>query len=371
MTPAERVRQAEQFLAELGRGIPVDERVMVGYAKEATVQTDATGKKQNAGWWPKSYKPGGYLDANANCYACISSSIKTPNPKTGELRYWRGDASFGHGLALMVDDIGTGKGSKGKIGLDDICSVLQPTAIVETSGNNYQCWYFLDEPEPSLIRFKAFLTSFVTNVLKNGGDHTIKDAARYGRMPLGYNNKRLTDGSLKYNVAAPGEKPEPFTVRLVASDYSRRYSIEEIAQRFGFNVVMPAKREIVIDPSEFKADTIWLDMAVKILSKAKQGEGSGGDVLMNMSGKYRIACPWGEEHTNGDPFGAYFRGAIPGAEHDFVFGCGHDSCRKARRTWAPFVDKVVMPKIEADLERINDFFCGMNMSQLIDYLKGK
>jgi hypothetical protein len=48
------------------------------------------------------------------------------------------------------------------------------------------------------------------------------------------------------------------------------------------------------------------------------GEGSNGTVQVNMSGKYRIMCPWGNEHTNGDPYGAYFRGPIPGAEVDFV-----------------------------------------------------
>jgi hypothetical protein len=47
-----RVAAAEEFLRELGRGIPADERVMAGYAEEATVQKDSTGKRVNAGWWP-------------------------------------------------------------------------------------------------------------------------------------------------------------------------------------------------------------------------------------------------------------------------------------------------------------------------------
>jgi hypothetical protein len=73
-----------------------------------------------------------------------------------------------------------------------------------------------------------------------------------------------------------------------------------------------------------------------------------------MSGKYRIQCPWGHQHTNGDPFGAYFRGPIPGAEVEFVFGCGHDTCRKNfKRTWSAFVDEIVINKIELELSRIN------------------
>ena len=132
MNQRERMERAEEFLRELGRGIPEHERLIAGYASEVTVQTDETGKKKNAGFWPVPYAPGKYIDANKNCYVCISSSIKTPNNK-GEMRYWRGEASFGHGLALMVDDIGSGIGSKGSFSLDHFYSILPPTAVVETA----------------------------------------------------------------------------------------------------------------------------------------------------------------------------------------------------------------------------------------------
>jgi hypothetical protein len=218
---------------------------MAGYAEEATVQQDATGKKVNAGWWPVPYKEGKYINANANAYACISSSIKTPNPKTGDMRYWRGEASFGHGLALMVDDIGHGKGSKGGLDLGHFMAILAPTAVVETSPNNFQLWYFLDAPEPSLVRFKAFLTSFVAMVLKKGGDNTIKDVSRYGRMPIGINNKRHgPDGDYKYQVQDAKGRMVPWDVQLVAADYRNRYSMEEIARAFNFEIIMPVKRTL-------------------------------------------------------------------------------------------------------------------------------
>lgn len=345
--------QAVEFLTALQSTIPDDERVMAGYAEEATVQTDATGKKVNAGWWPVPWRADKYINDKANCYACISSSIKTPNPKTGELRFWRGEASFGHGLALMVDDIGSGKGSKGGLDVIHFYNILKPTATVETSPGNFQLWYFLDAPEPSLRRFKAFLTSFVTNVLKKGGDNTIKDVSRYGRMPCGVNNKRA-DGVLKYPVVNAAGKAAPYEVELKDADYTRRYSIEDIARAFAFEVVVPTVQALRIDEAEYKHDAQWLRMAEKICGAAKMGEGSGGDVVLNMSGKYRIRCPWGDEHTNSDPYGAYFRGPIPGADVEFVFGCGHDTCRKEhKRTWATFVDEIVMPKIYGDLDAAN------------------
>ncbi len=357
------LKATERFLLELQRGIPEDERVMAGYAEEATVQTDATGRKLNAGWWPVPWKEGKYINENANCYVCISSSIKTPNPKNGEMRYWRGEACFGHGMALMVDDIGSGKGSKGGLTVEHFNDILPPTAVVETSPGNHQLWYFFDEPEADLPRFKAFLSCFVTHVLQKGGDNTIKDISRYGRMPCGINNKRHDmDGPLKYPVTnATGEKvldkhgnETPFRTHLVAAEYENRYSKDRIAQVFGFEIVLPIKRDFEFSEEDYKFDAIWLKMAEKILSAAKFGEGSGGDVVMNMSGKYRIQCPWGDQHTNGDPYGAYFRGPIPGADVEFVFGCGHDTCRKEhKRTWASFVDEIVINKIALDLEEIN------------------
>lgn len=354
-TPKQRMLDCEKFLRELGRGIPDDERVMAGYAGEATVQTDATGKKLNGGWWPVPYAEGKYIDAGKNCYVCISSSIKTPNPKTGTMRYWRGEASFGHGLALMVDDIGIGKGSKGGLTCEHFYDILPPTATIETSPGNHQLFYFFDEPEDSLIRFKSFLSCFVTAVLKKGGDNTIKDIARYGRMPIGINNKRHgPDGEFKYAVSDANNKVVPWSVQLVDADYTRRYSMDQIADAFQFPIVMPIRRETEIDPDDYKIDAVWLKLAEKILSKLEHGEGSGGDVVMNMSGKYRIRCPWGHEHTNGDPFGAYFRGPIPGADVEFVFGCGHDTCRKLhRRTWSTFIDEVVINRVVDQLERIN------------------
>jgi hypothetical protein len=352
MNLRQQVEAAEEFLRELGRGIPEEERVMAGYAKEATVQKDDSGKKINAGWWPTPYAPGKYINGNDNCYVCISSSIKTPNPKTGIMRYWRGEASFGHGLALMVDDVGTGKGSKGGLSLDAIRGILDPTAIVETSPGNFQVWYFLDQPCADMALFKAFLVGFVTGVLVDkGGDTTIRDVSRYGRMPVGVNNKRDTAGQLKYGPNC--------RVRLVHTDYTRRYSIAHIAARFGFEVVKPvAKRrsdsELASLDAENYFNALWLRMAVWILDRHRMGEGSNGAVVQNMSGKYRIACPWGDEHTNGDTGGAYFRDRIPGAEYDYVFGCAHDTCRKQnKRTWSTFVDYVVMPYIEDSLASAN------------------
>jgi len=355
-TRAQRLAIAEEFLTELGRGIPGDQRVMIGNADEATTERDSSGKVIKGGWWPKPWKPDKYTDANCNFYACISSSIKTQHPtRKGEMRYWRGESSFGHGLALIVDDIALsaearGAGSKGALTVADLAAVLPPTAVVETSPGNTQCLYFMDAPVSDMRRFKAFLVCFVQAVLKGGGDSTVKDVSRFFRAPIGFNNKRHEDGSLKY----PDATGKPWEVRLVEADYSRRYSMEDVAEAFGFVIVEPALREVEPMAATDRAhEELWLKIAVRILDRAKMGEGSGGAVVLNASGKYRIQCPWGDEHANGDPYGAYFWGSISGVDHEYVFGCGHQTCRDAGRTWHVFIDEIVISYLADCLETAN------------------
>ena len=335
---------AVKFLTELGRDLNPEERLIVSFPPECTKQMDSDANIINYGWRPEPWKPGDSLPETLNSYVVISASKKTPRPKDGVMRYWRGEASYSAGLAIMVDDLaGTtaGIGSKGKLTIFDIGKRLKPTVCIETSPNNYQIWYFLDRPERDGEKFQNFLVSFVDFVLAGaGGDITVKDVARYGRLPIGYNNKRLKDGTIKYG----GKYGCP--VKLFSANYELRYSMEEIAAAFGFKIRKPRARKKMDSDA---IDAIWYDMAKSILSKAKAGERTGGDVWENGSGKCRIECPWGDEHGNGDPSGAYFRGPVLGARHDFVFGCAHDACRQAGRTWSPFVDKVVMPFVEDEL----------------------
>jgi RepB DNA-primase from phage plasmid len=357
----ERADQAAIFLNELGKGLPTDERVMVGYCDEATTATGTDGRKLNAGWWPVPYLPGKYVNPNPNCYVCISSSIKTAHPRRpGETRYWRGEASFGHGLCLMVDDIGHGAGSKGNLSVSDLSDILPPTAVVETSPGNHQLFYFLREPESDMRRFKAFLYCFVTQVLKDtGGDSTIKDVSRYGRMPCGVNNKRHSlDGPFRYEVEDKRGQRVPWPVHLVHADYSVRYTIDEIAEAFDFRIVVLPPRQAEFDPEYSEADFVWLRLAVKLLNDAGAGERSGGRVEENGSGTYRIRCPWGDEHGTSDPYGAYFWGPGNGKNVGFVFGCGHQTCRDANRKWDEFVDEVVMPSIYEELEQASKDFGG-------------
>jgi hypothetical protein len=354
--PAERLADMEAFLTELERGIPHDERLLVGYSPGDPADTE------NSKWWPAPHKTGKYVPCNTNNYICISSAIQTPHEKTGKLRYWRSDANFGHGLAIMIDDIGDGKGSKGSMTIEYFSNVLQPTAVVETSPGNYQIWYFFDKPEKDKQLFKNFLRSFVDQVLSSGGDKTIKDITRFGRMPGGINGKekyKVEGKSWIVRFAEDGWKPE------------NRYSIEDIAKAFHVRIVESMHVKQKFDALEFEHDAIFYHLAEHYLQRMKMGEAGNGDLVMNGSGKYRILCPWAHHHDHGDT-GAHFRGPIVGSEVDFVFSCSHSACqgtvaqnytnaegekisryRGYKKTWRHFTDFIV-EQIAAELDAINE-----------------
>jgi RepB DNA-primase from phage plasmid len=330
--------ETRRFLRELGKGIPEDERVMVCYKTEVNKQTN-DGEKDR---WPvETYREDKSLRTTQNAYVAISSSKKTLN-KYGKMHYWRGTASFGHGMAIMVDDIGDGIGSKGGFLLTDVMETLLPSAIVETSPGNYQVWYFLDKPEESMPKFKAFLLSFVEEVLEGaGGDSTIRDVSRLGRLPIGINNKRLPDGTLKYG--------EDCQVRLIGMDNPPlRYSMEKIAEAFKFTIKEPVE---VRRRAATTIDKEWFNIAVTVLDTVKMGEGNGGR-MFSTDGRYRIQCPWAREHGTGNPFGAYiWSDDYADSEHPFVFGCAHHACKG--RGWTAFVDEMVMPMVEGLIEAAN------------------
>lgn len=333
--------ECRRFLRELGRGIPDDQRIITCYKSEVTDFSDG---EKKAGWPVKPYREDKYIPTDSNCFVAISSSKKTLN-RQGKEHYWRGTASFGRGLAIMVDDIGNGIGSKGGIELVDICKRLMPSAIVQSSPNNFQCWYFLKTPEPDVRWFKAFLVAFVENVLEDaGGDPTIRDVSRLGRMPIGINNKRLQDGSLKY----PGKYGAEVGLYMM-EETPARYDIEEIAAAFEFEVREPPP----LKPKKAKSeDKKWFNLAVECLGKAKMGEGSGGR-MFSTDGRYRIQCPWADTHGTGNPFGAWiWSDDYKESEHPFVFGCSHHACKG--RGWTMFVDAVVIPYVISLLEEAND-----------------
>ncbi|MGV7243584.1 DNA-primase RepB domain-containing protein, partial [Caballeronia sp. M23-90] len=348
VTAKQREDQALRFMQELGRGLPDDQRVMAAFAENANELPDENGEVKNRGFWAKPWKTGKGIPNDKNSFVVISASAAREPDADWKDKFWRSKSTFGSGLALMVDDIGTGAGSKGGMSLEDLKAKLPPTVIIETSKNNHQCWYFFSAPVTNRDQYEAFLGAFAKHALDKGGDKTIKDITRFGRLPVGINNKRLEDGSLKYGAV--------FQVRQVFADYDRRYTMAAIEGAFGFKTVVRKKASTVEVTESSDTNAILLARAVEICSKLGWGEG-GGEMAMKSPGKYRMNCPWGEEHTGGVKSGAYIWGPdYREGEQPYVFGCSHDGCQKAvpRRGWSLFMDLFVLPVIENELEAANE-----------------
>lgn len=360
---AHRKEQAEEFLDELARLMPAgtSEQLALLVNPQASLGKEATAEERsdfNKAWRTQSWQKDRDLFPALNNFVSIGSLVKTANPKTGKLRLWRSKDAFAHGLAWYVDDIGAGRGSKGGLSIEDLYKILPPTAVVETSPDNFQVWYFLSKPVEDAGLFADFIRSMVDQfIAKHGGDQTVKDIVRIGRIPYGHNNKKLADGTLKY----PDVNGKPWKVRLWDSDYRRRYTIQTIADKFGVTITRQQFKRQYYDKAELLEDAHMFDLAKIMLTKLDMGEAPGMPVTENQSGKCRIKCLWGHEHGNGDPTGAYIRGPLPGEAVPFLYHCAHDVCRERAKwanlyrggMWQVFTDELIMPFLVGSLKRAN------------------
>ncbi|WVW37796.1 RepB family DNA primase [Aeromonas phage Gekk3-15] len=364
----DRMAEAKLFLTELSSIAPEDERLIICYLENANSipsdpkNADGTMKRQN--WGGRHFNDNATFPVGKNAYVTTASYKKTAHSRTGVLEYRRhGRKGIGAGLALMIDDVGTGSGAKGEVPLSFLFDTLRPSAVVETSKDNYQVWYFFKEPVLSETRFQAFLDGFKRSIIApRGGEGATYDVARYGRMPWGVNNKRGADGKFR----RVGPDGLPFEVNLKFADYTKRYTLLEICMAFGFTFTeYVPKVEEAPSVEDLLFDKMQFDQIVKILKETKQGEGGAEPVFKyDNSSRARILCPWGDEHGGGDASGAFI--AKPDASVDrpkFTFYCMHDSCKSSTsrrevdgdtgRTWVKFSDKLISEWIEGVGDRLN------------------
>jgi hypothetical protein len=214
-------------------------------------------------------------------------------------RYNRRKANFAATHAVMVDDIGT------KVAESAIA--LPFTLEVETSPGNRQGWYRLapacaDQTVAALLidrMIRAGLTA-------DGKDPGMRGVTRYGRLPVGRNNKHAY-------VARLGA---PWGQVVAAFRPEVAYSIEEIAEAFGLDLapdLAPVRIQRTDVPAECASALDWL-------------RALGLYVAPGSGGWHRIICPWSYDHTpGGDDTAGY---AEPGPHNNFVGGfcCHHGHC---------------------------------------------
>lgn len=305
------MQEATEFLAALGADLPSEERlILCGF----------DGDPLNAGpasWRPRPWKLGAPIGMPErwNGYVTVGSFLRA-----GDGSFRRRTETFAAGRALMVDDIGT------KVDVSAVAA-MPPSAIVETSPENFQYWYFLDLPERDMARFDGVIRAFISGKLL-GADPGMSGVTRVGRIPGFVNGKQKYGG---------------WRVKLTAMS-GVRYSVEDLLQ--GFNLQINGRRVSTRKlPTEQALErNAAYESAFKFLIQRrmlKRGE-------PDPSGWVEMTCPWIGDHTGSADTGAAIR--EPAAENEFygAFRCHHGHC--ADKGWSDLTEWIAETAAE-ELER--------------------
>lgn len=290
---------SSEFLSALCGELPEDERmILCGFA----------GDPMTAGptaWKPRPWAPGRELGMPEawNGYVTVASF-----GRAGDGSFRRRTETFAAGRALMVDDIGT------KVD-PELVKGLPPSAVVETSPDNFQWWYFLSAPERDAARFDGVIRAFIGGKLL-GADPGMSGVTRVGRIP-GYVN-----GKQKYE----GWRVE---LRSLTND---RYSTQELLDGFGLQINGRRITRDKLPTEEALERNRAFSAAYKFLLQRRMLKRQEPDP----SGWTEMTCPWVGDHTNSADTGAAIR--EPAAENDFygAFRCHHGHC--ADKGWAELTD---------------------------------
>ena len=280
------------FLTELAVDMPQDERLICCWF--------SGDPSKDASWVPRAWAPWErvFVPNNRNIYVAISSFRANAR---GEFR--RQTNLFGHGLALMVDDIGT------KVN-PDVIKVLQPTALIETSLNNYQAWYFLNPPATNRDHFAAVIRAFIHQQLL-GNDPGMAGVNRVGRLPIGINGKpKANDWSVKTHEWRPQIR---YTTQQLLSAFKLNLTIETKSTDIARKAAAQRAPDRI---AAFRAMVTWLEQ--NNMFKAHD---------FNIGGWRELHCPWRDNHTDRADTGAAL--GYPNVENGWygAFQCHHGHCQ--------------------------------------------
>ena len=172
--------------------------------------------------------------ASRNNYVSIGAVYA--DPVLGEYR--RRKANFARLLAVMVDDLGS------KLPMHHV-ERLAPSALIETSPQNFQAFYFL---MPCAVTDSGERSTQLIDVMIKQGlaadtDPGMAGCVRLGRLPVGIN------GKAKYR-----RDGRPFYVRLARWSPDRRYRVEDVTRVFEFDLTSQSPK--------FTASTVGPELAL-------------------------------------------------------------------------------------------------------------
>ena len=291
--------ESTEFIETLSQQLPDEQRlILCGFPGNP----DAAGP---SAWRPRPWTHGRDIPFGPmeNAYVTVASF-----GRAGDGSFRRRTDCFGAGLALMIDDVGT----KVK---PEICERVPASAIVETSPNNFQWWYFLRKAEPDYGRFDALIRGFIDAKLAND-DPGMSGVTRVGRLP-GFRN---------------GKPQHDKWACTLTSLTDRRYWFDELQHAFGIILYGTRRQMPRLTEPEAKERVLAFPQFYRYLENRRMLKKAEFDP----SGWMEMTCPWKDNHTNNVDTGAAIR--MPAEENSYygAFRCHHGHC--IDRGWGDLTD---------------------------------
>lgn len=276
----------------MAQHVPADARIMLCQFR-GDPHADIRGK-----WRAKPLDNLELIDPLANVYLTVAAMKRNA---AGEFR--RRKDNFAGGLLLMIDDLGSGPGSKFSLNLVE---PLPPTALIETSPKNYQAVYMFRELVTNINEFEALIRAFIARQFL-GQDTGMAGVNRVFRPPAGVNGKPKYGG---WKVGLAEWRP------------GARYDVGDLVKAFSLDL-HPRGAIVPRGATVNKADQL---RAFGNVQNELRLAGMLKDEEPNMDGWQAIHCPWRANHTAEADNGAGIR--MPADENGWVgaFRCHHASC---------------------------------------------
>lgn len=276
------------------------------------------GSPSDNSWSEKKWQ-GELLDISNNNYFSISTY------KSIDGHFKRKTENFVATHALVLDDVGT------KVNASNIA--LQPSWIIETSPDNFQCGYIFKKPLNDLAQVKKLFK----DVIKAGISDPGMDgpSTRLARLP-GVNGKYMPNVQCILRAWSPELK----------------YSLNELYTGLNIANLDNSTSSDAIWRQKLNQNPVIEKLTERDLYKSKIEEG-----------KHDITCPWVHEHTNETDSGtAYFE---PSSEYPSGgFKCFHGHC--AERRIKDLLEYLLVDELQATMKPIIRLIPG-EIHRIIDF----
>ncbi|RZF31335.1 hypothetical protein EVC45_02460 [Paraburkholderia sp. UYCP14C] len=297
--------QRDRFFKNLAARIPEGSDGRIGFRN-----------KPNPGvggfaMWPWSESRDLSKADEENLYTCIAACGRVKKEK-GEKEWYEVDLKDGFKALLMVhfDDVGTGatSGANKAVHADkEQATTIEtlrtalgtPTFVLETSPDNFQVGYLLENPCTDEEFAAGAMKAIVGHFAARGTVDELTSPVRIVRAPCSRNLKRKaikdadgkhkrddeTNALLWGDLLYPGADGEGFRVRLIEENWSALHTLEGLAARIGVEI-----NPLKIEKRSFNGSRSGNDYDDEAFRRVLEAMKANGDCYESDTDDYRGAC---------------------------------------------------------------------------------